>query len=459
MFAALALALALLLALFVPRCSAQTPAAAVELFKLVEHSAPLLDVEAHLRAHLEHLERHEQYQLLDSQQPGQLWTPLIFASSVGNSELVRLLLHYGANPNIEEADGFTALLFAAHSSSPRAAAAVEALLHRGANVYHESSNGDTALSLASTPAARALLESRLEANDELQGGGEFLELVRLGDLAQVEAAIAERGVHIINGERNKLGWSALTFSAAAGEEGEALLALLLANGAQPNQVERDGWTPLMFSTATKCTACVELLLDAGALVDEDFGRLVSLAENHGEIVSTLAGAGLRQHLDGKRITPGGGFIMDAGAIMGFVRAGANPNTPNAQGVTALMLLAQTGEVEAVKDLLLDGANVNWQENDGWTPLMFAVHDGHLATFRLLLQADGVDLALRNKHGDTALDVARAIGGDNSHFVRLLREAGGGGGGAGGGGGGAGVGGGSGSGSEGGSNSIFKFFGF
>ena len=118
--------------------------------------------------------------------------------------------------------------------------------------------------------------------------------------------------------------------------------------------------------------------------------------------------------------------MDAGAIMSYVRAGANPNTPNSQGVTALMLLAQTGEADAVRDLLLDGADVNWQENDGWTALMFAVHDERLETFQLLLAASGVNLTLQNKHGQTCLDIAKALGGGKSVFVQKLEAAGAGG---------------------------------
>ena len=114
--------------------------------------------------------------------------------------------------------------------------------------------------------------------------------------------------------------------------------------------------------------------------------------------------------------------MDAGAIMHYVFAGANPNTANSAGVTALMLLAQTGEFEAARDIIRDGANVNWQEADGWTPLMFAVHGGHEHVCQLLLDQDETNLALKNKHGESALDIAHALGG-RTNIVQMLERGG------------------------------------
>jgi len=383
------------------------------LFDMILSDAPPRQIEDQIRSHS-----------LDVNvaKAGQLWTPLMMAAHHGSLDTVNLLLHYSAEPNAEEADGFTALLFAAHGGH---AAVVETLIEHGANVYHESLKGGTALSLATEhPTVQKLLEQRVGRMESLHGGGEFLELCRLvgrdgSGLVRVEEMVRRRGKHIINGERNRQGWSCLTFAASVGSE--PLTEFLLHHNADPNHGEKDGWSPLMFATSSKCVVCVEMLIDAGAIIGgkEEFSRLVDLAESHGEIISTLAGAGLFQHLDGKRVTPGGGFIMDAGAIMTYVGSGANPNTPNSQGVTALMLLAQTGEFEAVRDLLADGANPNWQEADGWTALMFASHDAQMKTFQLLLDHPDSDLSIRNKHGDGALEISRALG--RGEFAAMIEH--------------------------------------
>jgi ankyrin repeat protein len=334
----------------------------------------------------------------------------MIAANKGSEEIVHLLLRFGADPNFEELDSFTALLFAAHQGH---VAIARMLLERGANVYHRSNTGLNALKLASSHAEmQRELVAWIDGLETYSVGGPFLDLVSLGDLNAVEDMIRRRGRFIITGEVNAQGWNSVIVAASRGDD--VLLKYLLEKGlANPNWRENDGWTALLFAVSSKSANCVQLLLDYGAEIGDkdDFERAVELAEEHGEIISLLAGAALTQHLNKKReVTPGGGFSMDAGAIMHYVYAGANPNTANSAGVTALMLLAQTGEIEATRDIIRDGANVNWQEADGWTPLMFAVHGGHEHIFQLLLDQPDIDLSLQNKHGETALDIARALGG-------------------------------------------------
>ena len=62
----------------------------------------------------------------------------------------------------------------------------------------------------------------------------------------------------------------------------------------------------------------------------------------------------------------------------LLKAGADPNTALPTGETALMTCARTDSVEAVKSLLMRGANPNAKENQqGQTPLMWAVNRGNL----------------------------------------------------------------------------------
>jgi excisionase family DNA binding protein len=76
--------------------------------------------------------------------------------------------------------------------------------------------------------------------------------------------------------------------------------------------------------------------------------------------------------------------------------------------TALLHMAQEGDVQSMNDLLAQQANVNARTGDGWTPLMFAIINGHTEAARLLLKRDA-DIDARNNKGWTALRFAISMG--------------------------------------------------
>jgi ankyrin repeat protein len=69
-------------------------------------------------------------------------------------------------------------------------------------------------------------------------------------------------------------------------------------------------------------------------------------------------------------------------------------------------------------LLAHGADINVQDEDGWTPLYLASTRGTLEAVRLLLK-HGADVEVKNNNGKTALQEAAARGHDD--VVKLLRE--------------------------------------
>ena len=74
----------------------------------------------------------------------------------------------------------------------------------------------------------------------------------------------------------------------------------------------------------------------------------------------------------------------------LLKAGANPNSTNANGTTALMIAAASGNSDAVKLLLDEGADANMREAaHGQTALMFAASLNRAAVIKLLL-ARGAD---------------------------------------------------------------------
>src|SRR4029453_7861288 len=100
-----------------------------------------------------------------------------------------------------------------------------------------------------------------------------------------------------------------------------------------------------------------------------------------------------------------------------LKAGADPESPNADGQTALMVLARTSNVEAAKMLLKKKANVNAVEKwHGQTALMWAAAQDQPEMVKLLVK-HGADVNARSKVNDWQRQVtaepraqARPVGG-------------------------------------------------
>ena len=74
---------------------------------------------------------------------------------------------------------------------------------------------------------------------------------------------------------------------------------------------------------------------------------------------------------------------------------------------ALLEAAREGNIEAVKQHLASGADVNMKKNDGWTPLHSAAFDGHKEIAELLI-AKGADVNAKGYlFGETRTPLDRA----------------------------------------------------
>ena len=66
--------------------------------------------------------------------------------------------------------------------------------------------------------------------------------------------------------------------------------------------------------------------------------------------------------------------------------------------------ARTGNIEAVKQHLAAGVDVNAKDRMGWTPLCEAAINGHKEIAELLL-ANGADVNVKDDRGMTPLDLS------------------------------------------------------
>jgi ankyrin repeat protein len=102
--------------------------------------------------------------------------------------------------------------------------------------------------------------------------------------------------------------------------------------------------------------------------------------------------------------------------------GANVNYSELDGWTPLIHAAGSGHCDVVRTLLDHGADVNQPDQAKQTPLYYAAYEGHHAVVQVLLEPERhVDFNVVAADGRTAIRVAA----DNNFgdIVGLLREAG------------------------------------
>jgi ankyrin repeat protein len=179
-------------------------------------------------------------------------TPLKKAAEYGNAEVVRLLLDKGADLNAKLKDGSTALMWAAIAGHIDV---VKLLLDKGADVHAKAEDGSTALMWAAVTGHSDLVTL-------LKGHGAELTLptaAMIGDLAEVQRLVGS-GADV--NEQDSGGWTPLMYAAQKGRLEVA--ELLLEKGADPNTKRKDGSTAFMDAIGSAQVDTIQLLLDKGA---------------------------------------------------------------------------------------------------------------------------------------------------------------------------------------------------
>ena len=112
---------------------------------------------------------------------------------------------------------------------------------------------------------------------------------------------------------------------------------------------------------------------------------------------------------------------DAGEVRELLRAGADVNAAQGDGMTALHWAAESGQLELADVLVFAGANLEAATRLGaFTPLMVASRAGHAGIVRLLADA-GANLEATTETGETALHYAAWSG--NPEIALALAEKG------------------------------------
>ncbi len=328
-------------------------------------------------------------------------SPVADAAMNGDRAAVQLLLQKKADVNAPQADGATAIEWAAYRDDLELA---DLLIAAGANPKIPNREGATALQLASLHGSAAMIKKLLDAG----------------------AAVNERGV---NGE------TPLMFAARNGSL--PALNLLLKRGADVNAKETiRGTTALMWAVEQAHTDAVKLLIEHGADVSvtsspDSKGGTAYLAPTIEQREQQEQFIRQRRVLAAEEVSKDPAKDLAASDAAAAAAAFGVVANSKGGGLTPLVLAAREGCIECAQILIAAHAGVNQTTRYRWTPLLTAVQNRHYKLAAYLLD-HGADPNIANNGGWTPLYIAidnRNIEGgdypvrqpdmDHLDFIKLL----------------------------------------
>jgi ankyrin repeat protein len=308
-------------------------------------------------------------------------------------EIVTLLLDGGANPNLQDGDGNTALHYASRRGSSLGVRveAIAILIEHGAALDLENDEGQTAVDVAATEEMAEMLRAAGAVEQEaldLEGlnlaelDSLLLEAVRSDDLGAIEQLL-DAGAD--SDARSSMGVPILML--AAFKNNLDMVRLLVEHGADVNVQTGSGprfgelrGSPLTAAAKFGSPEMIELLLDAGADANastwaesgEASEALFAAAEeNHAEIIELLLAHGAvvdGTNLGGRSPLIHSAYFNSPDVIRVLLTHGADIDLQDVTGYTALHWAATDGNLEAAQVLIENGAALDIETNMGQTPL-------------------------------------------------------------------------------------------
>ena len=324
--------------------------------------------------------------------------PVADAARRGDGEAVRALLERGVDVQTAQADGMTALHWAAMRSDLDLA---ETLIYAGANLEAATRIGQhTPLHVASrtgqSGVARALLEAGADPHAATTSGATPLHLAAQAGSAEAVAALLDHGADV-NVQENTWGQTPLMFAAASNRVGP--VNVLMERGAELETVTRVVDLPALDAEDRAAAYRRQEVLDgfrAAAPPHEQTGWQPTASQVQAAIRAARQVQAFpetaKEDSDGRRLSRG--TPRDYTERVG-----------KQGGLTALLHAARQGHIDVAMALIYAGADIDHVSGDNTSPLQIATMNGHF------------DLALRLIERGAAPNIA-TNGGATPLFAAL-----------------------------------------
>jgi len=297
---------------------------------------------------------------------------LFDALESSNQKVIDFIIKAGANLDVKNEDGKTALILACQAKYIKI---VCELLNNGANYNLKDNTGHNALSYA--------IENMDTAVADI--------LVKAG--ATLDNAIIDK-----------------TLFDACKSSNPKVVDIIIMAGANPNVKNKDGKTALILACQAKSFDTVKVLLQHRAdytIKDETGRNALSYAIENMDIaivnILVEAGATLYNTMIGDALFNACKLSNPEVADV-IIRSKANINIKNKDGKTALMLCCMNNNYEVAKKLISAKCCLDILDDDNITALMIAASKHAALIIDLLLKA-GADPNIKDVKGRTALTYA------------------------------------------------------
>ena len=296
-------------------------------------------------------------------------TPLMAAVNKRNSALVSQLIAYGADVNIAPADQWPPLMQAVYYDNLEL---VSLLLEAGAQVNLTAIRDETPLHLTlgsiNSPAsnsdliAQRLIQAGAKLNERDAKGSTLLNKSVFFNKPKIFTVLLSAGADVNLPNNN----GCTPLCNAAGLSRTAMARQLISAGADVNLASNIGWTPLINAAVNNSPSLVALLIASGADVNKaDNDGLTPLHYTTNDGLTPLHYTTNDGYSKVHNYSEARRMLIEKGAII---------DAKSSSGSTPLMEAAHSGDVQAVRELILAGADVRIvnEEEEQRTALDYAV---------------------------------------------------------------------------------------